>query len=69
MRIAWMLWAAGIGLAIALVLAASKLQAEEKMRIHCDEQNCSVPRVMMLELIRDAQLAVEYAKMCNWGQK
>lgn len=71
-RLAWWLWAAAIVLAIGLAMLAGRLaQAQgrlqpEPLPVRCEGDQCVISKALLLELVRDAGLAVKYAQMCNW---
>lgn len=67
-RASWWIWAAVVLLLVGgLVLDAKRAQGQDRVQIKCVDGMCLVPQDVMLDLVKDAQTAVEYAKLCSWG--
>lgn len=48
-----------------LAQAQGRLQPEPPP-VRCEGDQCVIPKALLLELVRDASLAVKYAQTCNW---
>lgn len=51
---------------IVLVVLGAVLDAQGQVKIHCVDGWCVVPENLMRELVRQAEMAEQLAKLCKW---